>query len=116
MQECVFFVFFFQAEDGIRDTSVTRVQTCALPIYQGIHVTYAGGEATLRFPQVIATHDYALQQCQDFGLSLSASMLSNEIGRASCREIVYSAECVGGIKRKRLWYVRSAICHSDLCY
>src|ERR1017187_1920482 len=30
---CVLFVFFFQAEDGIRDTSVTGVQTCALPIY-----------------------------------------------------------------------------------
>src|ERR1017187_10787879 len=26
--------FFFQAEDGIRDTSVTGVQTCALPICQ----------------------------------------------------------------------------------
>src|SRR5437763_14019536 len=26
------FSFFFQAEDGIRDTSVTGVQTCALPI------------------------------------------------------------------------------------
>src|SRR5437879_11972001 len=26
------FVFFFQAEDGIRYTSVTGVQTCALPI------------------------------------------------------------------------------------
>src|SRR5437763_17007386 len=26
--------FFFQAEDGIRDTSVTGVQTCALPIYR----------------------------------------------------------------------------------
>ena len=25
--------FFFQAEDGIRETSVTGVQTCALPIY-----------------------------------------------------------------------------------
>src|SRR5260370_26127160 len=25
--------FFFQAEDGIRDSSVTGVQTCALPIY-----------------------------------------------------------------------------------
>src|SRR5437762_14387577 len=25
-------MFFFQAEDGIRDTSVTGVQTCALPI------------------------------------------------------------------------------------
>src|SRR5436189_991190 len=28
----VFLFFFFQAEDGIRDTSVTGVQTCALPI------------------------------------------------------------------------------------
>src|SRR5437762_7612372 len=28
----LFLVFFFQAEDGIRDTSVTGVQTCALPI------------------------------------------------------------------------------------
>src|SRR2546422_11651514 len=27
-----FFFFFFQAEDGIRDVAVTRVQTCALPI------------------------------------------------------------------------------------
>src|SRR5437016_6943589 len=26
------FLFFFQAEDGIRDWSVTGVQTCALPI------------------------------------------------------------------------------------
>src|SRR5437763_4357746 len=30
----IFFFFFFQAEDGIRDTSVTGVQTCALPISQ----------------------------------------------------------------------------------
>src|SRR5437879_13521033 len=29
-----FFFFFFQAEDAIRDTSVTGVQTCALPISQ----------------------------------------------------------------------------------
>src|SRR5688572_31799993 len=27
-----FFYFFFQAEDGIRDLTVTGVQTCALPI------------------------------------------------------------------------------------
>src|SRR3989337_4493240 len=26
------FIFFFQAEDGIRDATVTGVQTCALPI------------------------------------------------------------------------------------
>src|SRR6266498_4349781 len=28
-------VFFFQAEDGIRDADVTGVQTCALPIFLG---------------------------------------------------------------------------------
>src|SRR2546430_4564727 len=30
---CHAFFFFFQAEDGIRDLTVTGVQTCALPIY-----------------------------------------------------------------------------------
>src|SRR6266702_5661253 len=30
------FVFFFQAEDGIRDGHVTGVQTCALPIWQTV--------------------------------------------------------------------------------
>src|SRR2546425_8127364 len=29
---CLYFFFFFQAEDGIRDKLVTGVQTCALPI------------------------------------------------------------------------------------
>src|SRR5262249_59696952 len=33
--------FFFQAEDGIRDWSVTGVQTCALPIY--LDPTYGVG-------------------------------------------------------------------------
>src|SRR5256885_17046996 len=32
MQYAEVFVFFFQAEDGIRDYKVTGVQTCALPI------------------------------------------------------------------------------------
>src|SRR4029434_3049288 len=30
-------IFFFQAEDGIRDASVTGVQTCALPISHTQH-------------------------------------------------------------------------------
>src|SRR2546430_6587847 len=29
---CMVYFFFFQAEDGIRDLTVTGVQTCALPI------------------------------------------------------------------------------------
>src|SRR5260370_23136925 len=34
MSTTEYFFFFFQAEDGIRDSSVTGVQTCALPIYR----------------------------------------------------------------------------------
>src|SRR5207245_7312654 len=30
------YFFFFQAEDGIRDATVTGVQTCALPILSGL--------------------------------------------------------------------------------
>src|SRR5215475_9797074 len=46
----MFFFFFFQAEDGIRDFHVTGVQTCALPIWtQGftgapLAVKTAGGK------------------------------------------------------------------------
>src|SRR6266542_6429854 len=32
MSQNFLFFFFFQAEDGIRDATVTGVQTCALPI------------------------------------------------------------------------------------
>src|SRR5205085_8969566 len=33
MSHLILFFFFFQAEDGIRDLTVTGVQTCALPIF-----------------------------------------------------------------------------------
>src|SRR5690606_39863256 len=44
------FIFFFQAEDGIRDFHVTGVQTCALPISDvmspgAIANTYSGDSA-----------------------------------------------------------------------
>src|SRR5437016_9011638 len=42
-----FFFFFFQAEDGIRDWSVTGVQTCALPI---LHVVFGAGPVTRAKP------------------------------------------------------------------
>src|SRR2546430_3298455 len=34
--DSVVFFFFFQAEDGIRDLTVTGVQTCALPILHAV--------------------------------------------------------------------------------
>src|SRR5688572_31105432 len=39
-----FIFFFFQAEDGIRDLTVTGVQTCALPIFRD----YPGARGDLR--------------------------------------------------------------------
>ena len=45
----VLFVFFFQAEDGIRDWSVTGVQTCALPIWQGFGLWSLVSKFTLAF-------------------------------------------------------------------
>src|SRR5260370_4262799 len=38
VQTCAFFI---QAEDGIRDSSVTGVQTCALPIFPSPNVILA---------------------------------------------------------------------------
>src|SRR5947209_11793762 len=36
-----YFIFFFQAEDGIRDIGVTGDQTCALPISAGAEPPHA---------------------------------------------------------------------------
>src|SRR5688572_33286052 len=38
MVNCMY--FFFQAEDGIRDLTVTGVQTCALPILSKCSIQY----------------------------------------------------------------------------
>src|SRR5437762_401991 len=55
------FIFFFQAEDGIRDTSVTGVQTCALPILKHLlkhpfYLAWTRGELSKE-----ALADYARQ-------------------------------------------------------
>src|ERR1017187_8310408 len=53
--------FFFQAEDGIRDTSVTGVQTCALPIYLGNADTRAFAHWTSDFERRCIRSQYLTQ-------------------------------------------------------
>src|SRR5260370_7940587 len=48
VQCCCRCFFFFQAEDGIRDSSVTGVQTCALPISCARQERRERSEARLR--------------------------------------------------------------------
>src|SRR3989475_444621 len=55
----VLFFFFFQAEDGIRDLTVTGVQTCALPILLeslgiGVGDMLLLGDAQLRVVRIIS--------------------------------------------------------------
>src|SRR2546425_11286523 len=53
----LYFFFFFQAEDGIRDKLVTGVQTCALPISP--RRFYPGGRPSTR------RMDFALTETQE---------------------------------------------------
>src|SRR2546430_5782217 len=53
-----FFSFFFQAEDGIRDLTVTGVQTCALPIsalrlHQRLGEAIRVGDGVLKYDDVL---------------------------------------------------------------
>src|SRR5690349_4778805 len=43
----MFFFFFFQADDGIRDLYVTGVQTCALPIFISLERPVRGGDVLI---------------------------------------------------------------------
>src|SRR5688572_33393432 len=70
--------FFFQAEDGIRDLTVTGVQTCALPIYTII------GSSIVIDGEISGDEDLVIQGTVKGKIALKESLY--EIGRASCRE------------------------------
>src|SRR5258708_10022910 len=64
-------VFFFQAEDGIRDDLVTGVQTCALPICRdpgAAQANLAGRLAVVRQILVVGIEDADVHAGQDQAL------------------------------------------------
>src|SRR5262249_57737709 len=93
-------VFFFQAEDGIRDWSVTGVQTCALPIL------------LQRIPERLAARCASLHPSQRSRAAsrqagaltamppISPTVALRKIGRASCRERVEMAGEAVALKSK----------------
>src|SRR5690606_40731254 len=104
----ILFLFFFQAEDGIRDFHVTGVQTCALPISSRGRVELGevwrpglthwelgpltllgpddGGAPLLRAERIRVTPSWR-------------GLFDGEIGRASCRERVESAVVAAVVER-----------------
>src|ERR1017187_3540157 len=63
-------ISFFQAEDGIRDTSVTGVQTCALPICQVVGVFCVYANEPNYFGTIIAESLVEVAADLSFALSL----------------------------------------------
>src|SRR5688500_19362655 len=89
------FLFFFQAEDGIRDYKVTGVQTCALPICgasgcPSSHLQHDLPDMPARFHPGVRgggggeRKDAVHHRAQFAALDQRPGVI--EIGRASCRE------------------------------
>src|SRR5437764_12836524 len=92
--------FFFQAEDGIRDTSVTGVQTCALPICSSSNIT-AIARAIVADPTVMLLDEPTGQlDAKSSQEVLALLQRLNKIGRASCRERVKVAGVAGARAEK----------------
>src|SRR5207248_5252209 len=94
----VFHFFFFQAEVGIRDRTVTGIQTCALPIFI---VDLSHG-----VPPVATIIACALER--SIGPCTRSTMIQSrperamicKIGRASCRERVEMEDGEGACEAK----------------
>src|SRR5262249_57488480 len=82
--------FFFQAEDGIRDWSVTGVQTCALPI-------------SVLDERALAIEREEIERLAKDRDDEQAILDRNvyEIGRASCRERGEISVVEGSLKKKK---------------
>src|SRR5262249_59873460 len=108
--------FFFQAEDGIRDWSVTGVQTCALPISllgsalliaaPGVNLLYLGRQVLGEVPGLaflmLGVFFWTRSAERAGGWWRDLFLASIEIGRASCRERV-EVWGVGGVGREKRW-------------
>src|SRR5699024_11390990 len=106
------FVFFFQAEDGIRDRNVTGVQTCALPILRDVtgatlaavnagRTRHSGAELGLSGELTDRLTGRLAWTWQDF-------RFDGEIGRASCRERVKILGVTVWIESKQVKHSRES--------
>src|SRR2546427_10767440 len=97
MRECDrrvgLFFFFFQAEDGIRDLTVTGVQTCALPIYQGRPLRCASARSADFLPAGRAQIGVRIVNCK-------SSLWIRVIG-----DVRHSAFCIRVERFLVIWHV-----------
>src|SRR3712207_710655 len=79
-------IFFFQAEDGIRDIGVTGVQTCALPIFFSYEpLGVVGVIAPWNYPWTIPFGEVAIALMCGNGVVLKPASLTPLIGERIAR-------------------------------
>src|SRR5207237_2164976 len=108
--------FFFQAEDGIRDSSVTGVQTCALPIYPDVGALHLGvGDLAASIGARSSTIGASPSSYRHVGgpdasyESVPLDLFAYpKIGRASCRE-KWSLVSMTGVSRTKTSWSRDYI-------
>src|SRR3989449_11210586 len=105
MSYCI--LFFFQAEDGIRDVAVTGVQTCALPISQRVRPAPTEpkqtdawrGSVRKRGRQLrrraVALRD-ARRDHQDEVLATGYGLGDREVGKPERIALRLHGACIGG--------------------
>src|SRR5207237_7716569 len=100
-------IFFLQAEDGIRDSSVTGVQTCALPISAmiaercNVLMLEPAADDIVKLSWLSDNEGFAAYFPLPDGLAALAGLLRSEIGRASCRERGWMRGVGGELTNKR---------------
>src|SRR2546430_8741298 len=83
------FSFFFEAEDGIRDLTVTGVQTCALPIC-------APCETEVDLAEAVRQRMPAVEMVRFVNSGTEATMAALRLARAATRrELVLKFEEIG---------------------
>src|SRR5712672_1585075 len=82
----MFFFFFFQAEDGIRDKLVTGVQTCALPISLATASQRADAREGLKRLQVEGKVVFEKEALPSKGFFLSPTLVEAASGAKAVHE------------------------------
>src|SRR5256885_4090194 len=91
------FVFFFQAEDGIRDYKVTGVQTCALPIFHRLLQCVGGCRAGTVRPLAVGGESVLCRRTKRVSPELAEDRKSTRLN-SSHLVISYAVFC---LKKKK---------------
>src|SRR2546429_1462679 len=83
---CYLYVFFFQAEDGIRDVAVTGVQTCALPISSIRSLLFPSfSRAFLRGLQTTTLATWGLSRSYNQAAQVPSSKVTDKVPRSPAK-------------------------------